>query len=581
MAAAQPKQQSGDGLSDKQRYLKRKSALWAERSTWLSDWQDLADYVLPTSGRFFASDANKGAKVRKSKNVYDSTSKRGLNVLAAGLMAGMTSPARPWFRLSTGDAKLNANHNVKLWLSEVEELMREVFAQSNVYRSLHQVYTELGAFGTGCMVMLEDFESAIHCYPLTIGEYALATDHRGQVNTIMREFNMTVGQLIEQFGEDKCSLAVRQHASRGNYDQWIPVHHVIEPRTKRDPKKKDALNMKFKSVYYEIGGDQNALLGESGFKNFNCLAPRWLVTGNDVYGTGPGHDALPDIRQLQHGQLRKQQAIDYQVNPPLQVPSSLKEAGVNRLPGGVQYVDSVGGDNSVKTMFEVRLDLSALREDILDVRERIKGHFYEDLFLMLANDTRSGVTATEVAERHEEKLLMLGPVLERLQTELLDPLIDFTFERLAAARTSNGEPVLPPPPQEMQGLALNVEYVSTLAQAQRAIGLQSIDRLVATVGAISSAKQDPGVWDNISVDQIISQYADGLGTSPKLILGEDQVAALRQARQAQQQQAQQLAAAESMSKSAANVSALDPNQMQDIGNMFSGYGGPSAAEIGA
>lgn len=566
-------------ISDKQRYLKRKAALWSERSSWTPDWQDLADYVLPTSGRFFPSDANRGNKVQRGKKVYDSTAKRGLNVLGAGLMAGMTSPARPWFRLSTGNAALNKVHAVKVWLSEVEQLMREVFAESNVYRSLHQTYTELGAFGTGTMVLLEDFENVIHCYPLTIGEYALATDSRGKVNTLFREFNMTVGQMVEQFGLDACSASVKNHYEKGAFDQWILVHHVIEPRKGRDTSKRDSLNMPYKSVYYEVGGDADKLLGESGFKTFNCLAPRWLVTGNDVYGTGPGHDALPDIRQLQHGQLRKQQAIDYQVQPPLQAPSTLKESGTNRLPGGVVYVDNVGGENAIRTLYEVKLDMMALREDIQEVRERIKGHFYEDLFLMMANDTRSGITATEVAERHEEKLLMLGPVLERLQNELLDPLIDFAFERLATAKTSDGRPLLPPPPPEMQGLQINVQYISTLAQAQRAVGLQSIDRLIATVGAIAGAKQDPGIWDKIDTDEIVDEYADGLGIKPSLIFSDDDVKAARQQRAAQQQQQQTLAAAESASKTAANVGSIDPAQMQDTFNMFTGYGSPSAVEV--
>lgn len=571
-----------DGISAKQRYLRRKSALWSERSSWVTDWQDLADYVLPTSGRFFSSDTNKGDKVRRAKMVYDSTPKRSLNVLAAGLMAGMTSPARPWFGLSTGNATLDDTHSVKLWLDAVESLMREVFAASNVYRSLHQIYTELGAFGTGCMVLLEDFDAVLHCYALTVGEYALATNSKGHVDTVVREFNMTVGQLVDQFGAEKCSTTVQDHYKRGNLDQWIPVHHIIEPRKQRDASKKDALNMPFKSVYYEVasGSGTDMLLGESGFKTFNCLAPRWLVTGNDVYGTGPGHDALPDIRQLQHAQLRKQQAIDYKVNPPLQVPASLKEAGVNRLPGGVQYVDSVGSDNQIKSMFAVDLDMSALSEDILDVRSRIKGHFYEDLFLMLANDTRSGITATEVAERHEEKLLMLGPVLERLQNELLDPLIDFAFDRIVSAVTSTGERLMPPPPPEMDNMQINVQYISTLAQAQRAVGLQSIDRLLATAGAIAGATQSQDVWDKIDTDEIIDEYAEGLGVKPKLIIDEKVVAAKRASR-AQQAQAQQaLAAAESASKSAANVGSIDPNTVRDTMNMFTGYGSPSAVEAG-
>jgi Bacteriophage head to tail connecting protein len=563
-------------LTNKQRYQKRWSMLRAERATWLTDYRDLVDYVAPLSGRFFYTDANKGNKVQRQKKVFDTTAKRSLNVLAAGLMAGMTSPARPWFRLGLSDKQLMEQHEVKEWLQVVTDTMREVFARSNTYRALHQVYLELGAFGTACSVLMPDFDNIIHHFPLTVGEYCFATNDKGIVDTMYREFNMTVGQIVSQFGRENASLATQRLYDQGNYDQWVLVQHVIEPRTGRDITKKDALNMKFKSCYYEQGGqsDPNKMLGESGFKRFPALAARWAVTGNDVYGTGPGHDALPDIRQLQHEQLRKGQAIDYQTNPPLQVPATLKEAGVNRLPGGVQYVDNVGGDNAIKTMFDVQLDLRALQESIVDVRSRIKANFYEDLFLMLANDTRSGITATEVAERHEEKLLMLGPVLERLHNELLDPLIDATFERIMEAN------ILPPPPQSMRGREVNIEYVSMLAQAQRAVGLASFDRAIATVGALAGAKQDQSVWDILDTDKLMEEYNDALGVPARIVRGPDQIAEIRAARAQEAQAAKAMQAADAMANTAATASQVDPAKLQDVMGMFSGYGTPST-QVGA
>jgi hypothetical protein len=571
-----PDQPDITGLTAKQKYMKRWSMLRAERATWITDYYDLIDYISPMSGRFFYSDVNKGNKVQRAKKIYDSTAGRSRNVLAAGLMAGMTSPARPWFRLALADRRLMSRYAVKQWLEDVTELMRDVFSRSNTYRVLHQMYLELGAFGTASAVIMPDYENVIHLFPLTLGEYCLATNSKGQVDTVYREMQLTVGQLVDQFGYDACSLSVRQLYDRANYDQWVLCQHVVEPRKGRDVTKADARNMRFKSCYYEVGGgaDPNKMLGESGFKRFPALAARWNVTGNDVYGTGPGHDALPDIRQLQHEQLRKGQAIDYQTNPPLAVPATLKEAGVNRLPGGVQYVDTVGPDNSIRTMFDVRLDLGALRESIVDIRERIRSHFYEDLFLMLANDTRSGITATEIAERHEEKLLMLGPVLERLHNELLDPLIDSTFERLVEAG------VLPPPPPELRGVELNVEYVSMLAQAQRAVGLASYDRVIATVGAIAGAKQDASVWDKLDTDTLIDEYADGLGVPVKVLRSNEDVARTRADRQAQQQAAQGMAAAQSIADTAATASQVDPARIQDVMGLFSGYSSPTPVEAG-
>ena len=491
-------------------------------------------------------------------------------------MAGMTSPARPWFRLAIADRDLMENHDVKMWLQTVTDIMRDIYAQSNTYRVLHQMYTELGAFGTAASIVMPDFENVIHLFPLTLGEYCLATNERGVIDTLYREYNATVSQLVKQFGYDNCSLAVKQHYDRGNYDQWIPVQHAMEPRAERDVTKLDNKNMRFKSCYYEVGGgvDPNAVLEESGFKRFPALAARWEVTGNDVYGYGPGHDTLPDIRQLQHENMRKGQGIDYQTNPPLQVPASLKEAGVNRLPGGVQYVDVAGPENSIRSMFDVRLDLSHLLESIADIRMRVKSGYYEDLFLMLANDTRSGITATEVAERHEEKLLMLGPVLERLHNELLDPLIDTTFERMLATN------ILPPVPDVLRGMEINVEYVSVLAQAQRAVGLASFDRAIATVGAIASAKQDPSVWDKIDTDQIIDEYTDALGLPPSTVRSDDAVAAMRADRAKQEQAAKSMAAAQQMAETANTASQINPQGLHDIMSQFSGYG-TSPVEVGA
>jgi Bacteriophage head to tail connecting protein len=564
--------------SEKRRLMRRKAMLWKERAAWVADWQQLVDYVAPMAGRFVQTDRARGDKVARAKKINDSTGRRSLRVLAAGLQAGMSSPARPWFRLSTGDLVLDDNYEVKTWLRDVEDKIRSVFASSNVYRALHQVYLELGAFGTAASVMLPDFDDVVHMMTLTIGEYALVTDSKGRVVALARELSMTVGQLVDDFGYANCSTHVQNLYDKDVLDVWVDLEHIVEPRKNRDPSKVDAVNKKFRSVYYEVGGQSDrheGLLRDSGFDSFCVLAPRWEVNGNDTYGTGPGHEALPSIRELQHAKLRKGQAIDYQTQPPLQVPVSLKAHGMNRLPGGEVYVDAVGSDNAIKTLFDVTLDLSALREDIQETREAIRQHFFEDLFLMIANDNRSGITATEIAERHEEKMLMLGPVLERLQNELFDPLIDFTFERLA----KNGG--FPPPPEALQDRELSVEYIGLLAQAQRAVALRSNDRLIATVGSIASATGDPSVWDNLDVDEFVEEYAEGLGVAPKLIRSKEMREAMREQRNAQQQMAQAAATAEQAAKAGAAASQIDPNQIQDVMGMFQGYGSPTAMEIPA
>lgn len=549
--------------------LTRWGHLRSERATWWSHWQEVTTYLLPRNGRYFEQDRNKGH--RRHNSIYDNTGTRALRTLGAGMMAGATSPARPWFRLGTADPDLNKYPPVQLWLADVTERMQLVFQKSNTYRTLHGIYEELGAFGTAGSIVLPDSKNAIHHYPVTIGEYAIASDYQGRVNTLYREFQKTVGEVVREFGYNKCSTSVKNLYDRGSLDQWITLVHAIEPRDdrERDFSKKDNMNMKYKSCYFEIGGDGEDVLRESGYRDFPAIIPRWGIAGGDVYGNSPGMEALGDIKQLQHEQLRKAQGIDYQTKPPLQVPSYLKNRDVDSLPGGVTFID--GQQGKIETAFNVNLNLQHLLQDIQDVRGRINSSFYADLFLMLANATDTRMTATEVAERHEEKLLMLGPVLERLHNELLDPLIDNTFNRMIEAG------LVPPAPEELQGMDLSVEFVSMLAQAQRAIGTNSVDRYTSSMGMIAQMK--PDVLDKFDSDKWANEYANMLGISPELVVADKEVARIRQERaKAQQAMAQQQAqqqAADNMAKIGKN----DAGNMQDILNQFSGYNSPSPLEV--
>jgi len=482
-------------------------------------------------------------------------------------MAGATSPARPWFRLQTHDPALNAYQPVKIWLDQVAQTMHRAFQTSNTYRSLHQMYEELGAFGTAACIILPDFNNVIHHYPLTAGEYCIATDARGEVVTLYRQFEMQVSQLVKEFGRAKCSASVQGMYDNGTLDAWVPVQHSIEPRSDRDPSKKDAKNMAWGSYYFEIGGNGGEFLRESGFKRFPGVAPRWALAGGDIYGNSPGMEALGDVKQLQHEQLRKAQGIDYQTNPPLSVPASLKNRDVDRLPGGVTFVDATNQNQAVRNLFEVNLDLNHLLMDIQDVRQRINSTFYKDLFLMISSMSDPRMIATEVAARQEEKMLMLGPVLERLSNELLEPLINITFDAMVAGNA------VPPPPQEMQGVELGVELISVLAQAQRAINTNSTDRFVANLGSVAQMK--PDVLDKFDSDAWADAYSEQLGVDPSLIVANDQVAMVRQARAKAQAAQQQAAVMEQQSKTAKNLGQTPTGQGNnafDMLNQVSGYG---------
>jgi hypothetical protein len=440
--------------------------LKSERTSWITQWREISTYLLPRNGRYILQDRNRGD--RKHNAIFDRTGGGALNTLAAGLMAGMTSPARPWLRFITRDRDLMKSQPVKVWLKQCADIVLLIFAKGNTYRALHQIYTEEGAFGTAATIALDDFESVMWHYPLTAGEYCIAQNWRGEVDTLYRELEKPVGSLVREFGRDNCSDTVKSLFDRGVLDAWIPIVHVIEPRADRDATKGDAKNMPWASCYYEQGQGQNKFLRESGYKEFPAFTPRWNVAGGDIYGNSPGMEVLGDIKGLQQQQLRKAQGIDQLTRPAIVMPGAMKNREVDSLPGGVSFMD---GQAQAHNLYDVRIDLNHLSMSIQDTRTLIREGFYADLFLMIANADPK-MTATEVAARQEEKMMMLGPVVERNADELLNPLVRTTFHRAMAAG------LLPPPPPEMHGQAFDVEYISVLAQAQRAISTNSIDRFV-------------------------------------------------------------------------------------------------------
>jgi hypothetical protein len=545
----------------------RLSALKSERSSWDSHAQELSKFFQPRMGRFTTSDRNRGH--RKNQAIIDSTGTRAHRILGSGILAGASSPGRPWFELRLGDAGLMQDYEVQVWLDTVTKRMRRVFTASNTYRALHQLYDEISLFGTGAAIVVASDDTIIHHHTLTWGEYWIAQDANGKPNTLYREFDMTVAQMVREFGLEKCSVSVQGMYRAGTLDAWVTVVHAIEPRDDRDPTKSDDMNMPFRSCYFESGEGATAVLRESGFRRFPVLCPRWSLTSGDVYGNSPAMEALGDVKQLQHQQLRKAQAIDYMTRPALQAPTSLKNRESEMVPGGVTYHDMAGQNAGVRPMWETRLDLSHLREDMMDVRTRINSSFYTDMFLMLASGSDgSRMTAREVAERHEEKLLMLGPVMERLYNELLEPLIDITFDYMLEAG------MLPPMPDVLSGARIDVEFVSVLAQAQRQVGLASVDRFVGNLMTLAQVR--PEILDRLDVDGYVDETADMLGVPPKLLIPAEQAQQLRQARDQAAAAKEQSAMMQQQSRAVGNL-AQAQSQLAQAGQQnpleqLTGYG---------
>jgi len=505
----------------------RLSTMRADRTGFWMHWFELARYFLPRRYRWLVTPGQqilRGSPI--NQNIIDSTGSVALRTLASGMMAGITSPAAPWFALTVSDSDLAEFAPVKLWLDEVAERLRRVFAVSNFYLAMSVLYEDLACFGTAVMVIYEDAKDIIRCYNPCAGEYFLAQSSRLQVDTLYREFTMTARQEGQQFGEANLPQDTKGllKTGRGSQDRDKIIAHAIEPND--DPGGYELGKLPWREVYWEEGSSQDQVLSQRGFHEFPAICPRWYLAGNDVYGRSPTMDALGDQKQLQVEQKRKSQAIDKLVNPPLLADSALKNEPASMLPGGVTYVSSTGQVGGMKPVYEVKPDLGAMMEDIQEVQQRLQKTLYTDLFLMISQlDTVR--TATEIIERRQEKLLMLSPVLERFQNEALDPAI----RRVAKIMGRMG--LLPPAPKELHGKSIDIQYTSMLAMSQRAVKTSGMERMAAMFGNLAGG--DPTVLDKLDGDEFVNEYNDALGNSPKFIRSDQQVAAIRAARAQKQQ----------------------------------------------
>lgn len=554
-------------MADISKFNKRLEQLRSERSSFIEIYRELSDYHQGHRGRFLSTESNKGYK-RNTKQI-NNKSRMAVRTLASGMMSGITSPARPWFQLGAGDPDMNEYAPVKEWLHAVQSTMYRVFSQSNTYNSLHSLYTEVGVFGTGAMGVYEDFNNIIRCKTFTAGEYMIGANGQDEVDTLYREYQYTVGQLVKMFGYENCSKAVQDSWDSGATEVWIEIVHAIEPNDDRDNMSPFANKKPYRSVYYEKSlatSNRNKFLRESGFNSFPIMSPRWDITGGDIYGTDcPGMDALGDTKALQLGEKRRYQAVDKVSNPLLQAPSSMhSKLQRHGLKGG----DIIYTDNPSDTVSSVygnyRPDIGAIGGINQEAQERISHAFYEDLFLMLASSDRRQITAREIAEKQEEKLLMLGPVLERLHSELLDPLIDRTFDILQQTG------VLPPAPEELQGVDLNVEYISVLAQAQRMVAVTGLER---TVGFASQLAQIwPEARHKIDPMQAIDEYGNAMGTNPRVIRSDDKTNEMVAGEQQAQAQQAAMAQGQELANTAKTVSETEVSDENALGTLMRNAG---------
>jgi hypothetical protein len=551
----------GSSLHSKRRRLEAQvAAMDAVRDLWTTAWwRDCRDYILPQHGQFNLTDRTQ--VTRNTSKIIDSTATIAARTFANGMLVGVVSPARAWFNLGLEDVHRQEYKPIALWLETVRDIMLKVFRESNFYNSAQSAFLNLGVFGTSAMGMYEDFKDIIRYYPYPIGAFSLANNVQRRVDQFSHRCQYTVAQLVEKFGLEACSDQVKTLWRAGQTQAHCEVVQLVCPNPDADATKLESRYKPFLSYYYEPGTPEDKQLGESGFDEFPLVCPRFFTEGDDPYGQSPAMDLLGDIKALQVMHRHKAQAVEKMVKPPLMGPSSLRSQQISTQPDKINYVDVRDGMTGLQPIYQMNFPVGEVRQDIMELRRSINTGLFSDLFLMLQQNDRREITAEEIRARQEEKILALSPLMERLDDEMLDPLIDRTFNMCLRFG------LFPEPPEELRGQRLRVIYTSTMAQIQKSMSLGSSERLIGFTTNIAAQMRDPTIMDTVDLDATVRDYAMNLGVSPKILRDPEEVGIIREGRARAQAQQAKIEQAEIASKTAKNLSETDTsgqNALTDI-----------------
>jgi hypothetical protein len=504
-----------------------------KRSNWEIHWQEVADYMLPRKADI-TLERPKGDK--RHTVIYDGTAIHSLELLASSLHGMLTSSVNRWFALRFKETAVNEDDEAREWLENVLDKMYIAISRSNFQQEVFETYFDLIAFGTSCLQIEEDKDDIIRFSSRHIKEIYISEDAKGMVNCIYRRFKMSAKATVEKFGIDNISLKTLNTFKKTPFDD-IDLVHVVKPRDIYNPQKMDQQNMPFTSIYFEY--DSGHIISQGGFKEFPYVVPRYLKASNELYGRSPGMNALPDVKVLNKMVEVGMKAAQKQVDPPLLVPDDSMLMPIRMSPGSINYYRSGTRDRIETLNIGANNPLGLNMEE--QRRQAISQTFHVDQLLITEN---RNMTATEVVQRNEEKMRILGPVLGRLQSELLQPMIIRIFNIMLRNN------LLPEAPEILLNQEIDVEYVSPMAQAQRGQELSSIVRGLELFGQIG---QVAPVNDYIDPQGLVKHLIKILGLPARMIRSDSEVEEIAQQKAEAQQQQMQMQQQMAESEMARNV----------------------------
>jgi hypothetical protein len=500
--------------------LKRYDRLKSQRQNWESHWQEVADYMQPRKADVTKT-RSKGDK--RTELIFDGSPLQSVELLAASLHGMLTNPSTPWFSLRFKQNDMENEDEAKEWLEDATEVMYSAFNKSNFQQEIFELYHDLITFGTAAMFIEEDDEDILKFSTRHINEIFIAENDKGRIDTVFRKFSLSARAVIQKFGDVSINIATK--ANKDPYEE-VEIIHAVYPRSDFDPKKQDKQNMPFESVYLDAeSGDE---LSVSGFREFPFVVPRYLKASHEIYGRSPAMTALPDVKML--NEMSKTTIKSAQKLP------------VRTVPGGLNFYRAGTRDRIEPLNIGANTPLGLNMEE--QRRNSIRNAFYVNQ-LMMQNGPQ--MTATEVIQRNEEKMRLLGPVLGRLQSELLKPLIDRAFALILRKN------LFRPAPEFLAGQDIEIEYVSPLAKAQKSTELSSIMRAIEILGSLSNVAP---VFDHINMDKLVRHLADIVGVPQKILKPQSEINAERQQAAQQQEQMQQMQQVQQLAEAGGKVAPL-------------------------
>ena len=494
--------------------------LMDKRSTWESHWQECADFMQPRKAEI-NKERQRGDK--RNIQIFDATAIHALELLAASLHGMLTSSANRWFSMRYKESLLNESDEAKEWLEDAIDKMYLAFSRSNFQQEVFEAYHDLICFGTACLMVEEDEDDIIRFSSRHIKEFYVQENKKGLVDTIYRRFKMPVQAAIDKFGFENFSRSTQNLFKKEPFEE-IELVHVVRPRTIYNERKEDKKNMPFQSIYFEYG--EGHIINISGFKEMPYVVPRYLKASTEIYGRSPAMNALPDVKVLNKMVETALKAAAKQVDPPLLVPDDSMLSPIRMSAGSLNYYRSGSRDRIEPLNIGQNTSVTLNQEN--QRREAIAKMFHIDQLMVTANRT---MTATEVLQRNEEKMRILGPVLGRLQSELLQPMILRVFNIMLRNK------LFQPAPEILANQEVDIEYVSPMALAQKGQELQSLMRGLELFGQIG---QIAPVQDYIDENGLIKQVIRITGLPARMIKSDKEVKKLREERQSAQQQQMQM-----------------------------------------